>query len=172
MTDLRTPSGGLNSIQDLVTISDNYRAEKDVLGIVEWIRNYGDYYGQLDVAYLDPDRVDSPFDAPYIIIEWRNGVAHHVFSVWELNESVKQRVLAADLKYVDVEAEMEKHNAKVRKEIAQKGRESFAEARDIIEHAAANPKTSYSFANTEGEIVTVDSHNGVVKRDGQTVESQ
>jgi len=167
----RTRSGGLNDVQDLLHIAPNTTVERDVLGIVEWIRNYGDYYAQIDVAYLDPDKCDSPFDAPYIIFEHcRDGIPRLVCSVWKLDETVKERIKAADTTLYDVGAQIEKHNEARRKELAQASKDRMAEAGDIYAHALANPKTSYTFPNTDGDNVTLDDHVGIVKRNGQSVE--
>lgn len=167
----RSESGGLNTAQDLIQIAPETIMERGVFQIVEDIRNYGDFYGQIDVAYLDPAKGGSFTDAPYIVFQrCYDGKARVVFSVWELNASVLERVRAADTRYVDVGELVEKHNAKVREELAKKGREKMQEAGDIYSHALANAKTSYSFPNTEGDIVTLDDAVGIVKRNGQSIE--
>lgn len=171
MTDLRTETGGLNTIQDLIQVAPNVVMERDVLSIVEEIRNFGDFYGQIDVAYLDPETSGGLTDAPYIIFErCRDGKARLVFSVWQLDSSVMDRIRAADTTVFDIGELVEKHNAKRREEIEKAGKERLAEAGDIYAHALRNPKTSYTFENTDGEVVKLDDQFGIVKRNGQSVE--
>jgi len=151
--------------QDLVSISPGNKAERDVLNIVEWIRNYDP---NLDVMYLDPGRCESPFDAPYIVVEKCNdGQTRLVCSVWELDERVKQKILAADTFLSPVEQNFERINELARKAQKDKWEESKSEASDMGTHLLKNPKTSYTFKNHEGELVKVEDDFGVVKRDGR-----
>jgi hypothetical protein len=170
-TTPRTTSGGLNTIQDLIQTAPNTVMEKGVFSIVEWVREYGDYYGQIDVAYLDPEKSGGLTDAPYIIFErCRDGIPRLVFSVWSLDDSIKERIIAADMtKGVDIGKLVEEHNAKRREEIEAAGKEMLAEAGDVVAHALSNPKTSYTFPNTDGDVVKLDDQFGIVKKNGQSI---
>jgi len=159
---------GLNTAADLLHADDNalLREQADVFRIVEKIREYDP---NLDVAYLDPDK-GSIADAPYVIFEWcRDGVPRVIFSVWELNDRVMERVYAADTTKFDVEGAIDKANARTRKELEEKSKESFGVAKDIVQHIVASPKGTYSFPSTTGDVVTLRDDEGIVKRNGKSV---
>jgi hypothetical protein len=155
---------GLMTAQDLLHASPEslLREQEDVFRIVERIRAYDP---NLDVAYLDPDK-GSISDAPYVIVEHcRDGVTRLLFSVWELNASVMDRIYAADTTKVDVQGAIDLANEKARKELTEKKKERFGEAKDITEHIIKNPKGTYSFPTAAGEIVTLRDDEGIIKRE-------
>jgi hypothetical protein len=138
------------------------REQEDVFRIVERIRAYDP---NLDVAYLDPDK-GSISDAPYVIVEHcRDGKTRLLFSVWQLDMSVMDRIYAADTTKVDVQGAIDIANEKARKEREAKGKSTFDEAKDIVKHIIKNPKGTYSFPNTEGEVVTLRDDEGIIKRE-------
>jgi hypothetical protein len=163
----RTPSGGLNTIDDLLAANpDSVLADqRDVFRIVEEIRRIDP---NLDVAYLDPDRVgESLFDAPYAVYErCRDGVPRLLFSVWKLDDSVIDRVRQADTLAFDINGAVERANQRTREEIQKRGKERMAEGGDIVKHVLANPKTTYSFPSSTGEVVTLQDDYGIIKREG------
>jgi len=151
--------------QDLITIAPGNKAERDVLNIVQWIR---DYDPNLDVMYLDPGKCDSPFDAPYIIVEHCNdGVTRLVCSVWTLDDRVKQKILAADTFLSPVKENFEAVNEAARKAQRDMWKERTAEVKDQGTHLLKNPKTSYTMKNDKGELIKIEDDFGVVKRDGR-----
>lgn len=153
----------IRNMQDLLQADPGVvlREQSDVFRIVERIRAIDP---NLDVAYLDPDKATIT-DAPYMIFEWcRDGVPRVLFSVWEMDERVIDRIHAADTTKVDIEAAIEKANEAAREEARKKSQETIAEGGDIIAHAFANPKTSYTFPSTTGEVVKLD-EKGIVKRE-------
>jgi len=142
------------------------REQDDVFRIVQRIR---DYDPNLDVAYLDPDK-GSISDAPYIIFErCRDGVPRLLFSVWKLDASVMDRIIAADTTKFDVQGAIDIANARARKDIADKGAERMGEGADIVKHIVTSPKGTYSFPSTSGETVTLRDDEGIIKRDGKSV---
>ena len=162
MRELRTESKGLMTAEDLVQIAPNISVQKNVLAVIERIRNYDP---NLDVMYLDPSRFDTtPFDAPWVVVERCNdGKTRLVLSVWEMNDLVFQRVAAADTWNIDVQAKLDKVNEAARKEIERKRLESFGDAKDLLVHAMRAP-TSYKFKNHNNELVTLEDDVGIVKR--------
>jgi len=148
----------------MVTIAPGVVVERDVLAIVEWIRNYDP---DLDVVYLDPNRFDlSVDDPPYKVIErCPDGLTRVVFSCWTLDERVKERIIAADTWITDVQGRLEANNQGVRDSQQEAFKDSMAEAHDQVVHLLKNPKTSYTLTNSDGELVTIEDDKGVVKRD-------
>lgn len=138
-------------------------ASPDVLGIVDWIRDYDE---NLDVLYLDPKRHDlEPDDPPYKIVErCPDGLTRIVMSCWQLDESVKQRIYAADNKRHDVILRLDEHNAKVKLDQQRRFSEVRQEHADLIAHILKNPSTTYTFRNTSGQLVTLQDDYGVIRR--------
>jgi hypothetical protein len=155
---------GLMTAQDLLDANPEalLRDQEDVFRVVEQVRAYDP---NLDVAYLDPDK-GSISDAPYVIVEHcRDGKTRLLFSVWKLDASVMDRIIAADTTKFDVEGAIDLANAKAKKELEAKSKERFGEAQDITSHILANPKGTYSFPNTAGETVTLRDDEGIIKRE-------
>lgn len=136
--------------------------ERDVLGIIEAIQDYSD---RLVVMYIDPNRADFS-SAPWLIAERCNdGLLRRVMEVWELDKTVLDRIRAADTHTLDVLDAIGNHNAKVRLEKERHFKDEAAELNDLMVAVLKNPKTTYSFPTPMGEIVTLDDHLGVVKRE-------
>lgn len=160
---MRTTSGGLNTAEDLLQISPNVSVERGVSDVVDWIR---DYDPNLDVLFLDPLKADSPFDAPWIVVEHcRDGKTRLLFSVWDMNESVKARIYSADTTMVDIDTLITRENEKAREKQAKKWEDERGEAADLMKAAVKAP-TTFKFKNTKDELVTLDDQYGVVKREG------
>lgn len=155
---------GLMTAQDLLHANPEslLREQEDVFRVVEQIRAYDP---NLDVAYLDPDK-GSISDAPYVIVEHcRDGITRLLFSVWELNASVMERIYAADTTKVDVQGAIDLANEKARKEIEEHKADRFGEAKDVTSHILKNPKGTYSFPTAGGEVVTLRDDEGIIKRE-------
>jgi len=157
--DLLTPEDWTK----LVEVSPGVVVERDVLDIVDWVRNYAP---GLDVLYLEGlAKVGQP---PFKIVErCFDGKVRVVLDCWTLDESVKARIYAADTQRIDIEAAIQKNNDKIRADDKKAHGDRMAEAADIGKHLITNPKTSYTLTNTKGELVKIDDHLGVVKRDGK-----
>jgi hypothetical protein len=150
---------------ELVHLMPGVLVRNDVLNIVEKIRAYDD---RLDVQFLDPDRFPDWGDAPYRVVErCKDGFTRTVFGVWELNDTVLDRIRMADTARTDVLANLDANNAAVRMNSNRRFREEIlGEAHDIMKHAMQNPKTSFTFKNEQSELVTVQDDKGVTKREG------
>lgn len=155
----------LNTGKEIINV-DGMLVEKDLYELVQRIKAYDE---NLEVMYLDPSRSLGEFsDAPWIIAErCKDGQLRTVFSVWDMNESVLERIWNADNQKFHVQAKMEQHNANVRAEVARRYQEQRDEAMDIVEHILRNPRIRYSFPSTTGETVTLDDTVGVIKRVGE-----
>jgi hypothetical protein len=147
----------------MVQIAPGVLVEADVLDIVEWIRNY---HPNLDVVYLDPTRFDlSIDDPPYKVIERCNdGMTRVVFSCWTLDNRVKERIIAADTQHSDILGSMEKTEQALKNDKKRRFKDEMAEAHDLAAHLLRNPKTSYTFHDSDGDLITVEDDRGVVKR--------
>jgi len=72
---------------------DGLIVDKALYSIMEKVKEYDP---NLEVMYCDPNRAE-PFDAPWVIVERCNdGLYRRVFEVWDLNESVLERIYNAD----------------------------------------------------------------------------
>ncbi len=141
--------------QKLVEVAQGQFVEQDVLNIVEKIREYDP---NLCVQYLDPDVYSSLTDAPYRIMELcPDGNLRLVFSVWQLDERVLEKLYASDTFRHNILAELDKSNAKVKEAEQRRYREEMEEGMDIAKHVLKSPKNSYTFIE-KGKKVTVDSH--------------
>ena len=149
---------------EFVHLQPGVIVHRDVLNIVDKIRAYDE---NLEVQYLDPDRFPEFGDAPYRIVErCKDGFTRLVFSVWELDERVLERLYKADTARVDVMANLDANNARVKTEANRRFKEEIlSEAHDIMKSAMKAP-TTFKFKNNDGELVTLEDDKGVVKREG------
>jgi len=143
----------------LIEFMPGVLVERDVLNIVEKIRAYDP---NLEIQFLDPAKGADMYDAPYRIVEkCRDGFQRVVFTVWKLDETVLERIYQADSARSDILARLDANNARVRMEQNRRFREDIiGEAHDIAVHLLKNPSTTYSFHNTEGEVVKIEDDKG------------
>jgi hypothetical protein len=147
----------------LIDLGRGVQVEHDVLGVVEQIRKR---WPVLDVQFLDPGRFEEITDAPYRIIEHcADGFDRVVFSTWTLDGRIYERIYNADTLRGSILERIDANNNHLRAGERQRFQERLAEAADIAKHVLQNPRTSYSFENTDGEKITVQDDKGVVKRD-------
>lgn len=150
-----------------VKLDDGSIVERDVLNIVEKIRTR---YPNLVVQYVDPGSGPSLLDAPYRIVErCPDGLDRVVFSVWTLDETVLQRLQAADTHQIDVLAQLELKNLAARQKTERQFKESMAEAGDIVTHVLSSPKGRYSFDDPHtGKHVVIDDSQTKLPPGGST----
>lgn len=115
--------------------------ERDVLGIVKKIQEYDP---NLKVQYLES--ASSVGEAPYRIVETcRDGIERLVFSVWVLDESVLQRLFAADNQRWNVLSNLEQNNNKVREQQNRRFKEeALGSAREVTNAVLSSPKSTYT----------------------------
>lgn len=143
----------------LVKMSDGSLVERDVLNVVDKIR---DYDPNIRVKYCDPARAEFG-DAPYRIMELcPDGMERMIMSVWTLDESVLERLVACDNRRTNVLRDLEGNNLSVEKENHRRFREEMDEAADILHHYLASPKGRYSFVDPKTEHkITLDDQEGI-----------
>jgi hypothetical protein len=135
----------------LVGLDDGSFVERDVLNIIEKIYYYDP---NLKVQYLE--QAASVGDAPWRLIERCNdGQWRTVFYIWNLDERVLDRLYAADTHRHNVLAQLDTHNASVKRDTQRRYEDKRLESIDITKHVVASPKGRYSF-NIDGRWVQVD----------------
>ena len=138
------------------------KVEKDVLEVVQALNQYDP---NLEILMLKPGSSDFA-DAPYMIVEnCPDGLKRKVFSCWELDSRVMERIYRADTRRRDVLSEIEKHNEQLKLNAMKRYRDSMDEARDIMEHVLAHRGSRYSFPAANGDTVTLDDTIGIIKRE-------
>jgi hypothetical protein len=141
----------------LVRLADGSYVEQDVLNIIDKIQEYDP---NLKVKYVDPNRAEFG-DEPYRIVEvCPDGMERVVFGVWKLDETVLQRIYAADKMKSDVLANIDSHNRMVSQGVQARYEDQKLEAQDIVAHYLNSRKGRWSFINDEGKKVTVDDQEG------------
>ena len=118
----------------------------------------------LKVQYLDPDRA-GVVDPPYRIIEVTPTGPVQILAVWELNSLVVDQLhMMNSHAGIDVQAELDKHNAKVRSSKAYEHDQVNGERADISASAVTHfgkGKLQFNYINDTGEKrVIQDGHNG------------
>lgn len=142
---------------------DDFVVEKKTLDVIDRIR---DYDPNLDVLYLNPDRAGFT-DAPWVVIEnCRDGQVRKVFDVWEMNDSVFERLVACDTERSAILANIDSFNTQLRQAEQRRYDEKRQEANDKLAHLLAYPKTTYKLETDDGTLLTIDDKHGVIKREG------
>lgn len=108
---------------------------------------------RLRLQYLDPDRAGIG-DPPYRVVELTATGPVQVLAVWELNQSVVDRLHLMNSANIDVLAEIDKHNRK-KKEADKKAQdEHFAEGSDMLSTAVnhfGKGKLEFHYTNEAGQ---------------------
>lgn len=123
------------------------------------------------VTYLNPDtpttakRVGPCLgDAPFIIWERTQQGPRQVMSVWQLDQSVIDKLHLMNSANVDVLAEIDKHNDKLRRDMERENEEMLAEGRDMSASALSHfgkGKIEFKYTNDHGEKRVIrDGQNG------------
>lgn len=138
----------------LVELAAGVYVEEDTLRIVERIQ---DYDPNLVVKYLDPDRGGELGDPPYRIMErCPDGFERLVFGVWVLDESVIQRIFAADTQRHDIMARLESHNAKTKADQLRRYKEDvLGEAQEMVKAVIRSNKETYTLPGQDSNTQIV-----------------
>lgn len=137
----------------LIEIAEGTYVEHDVLNVVEKIRAYDP---NLRVKFCDPQRAEFG-DAPYKIVELcPDGIERIVFDVWALDDTVVQRIYAADNAKNNVLVDVDNNNLLAQKIQDRRYEEKRLESNDIVKHIFASNKGRYSFPREDGAIVHLD----------------
>jgi hypothetical protein len=142
----------------LIELADGSYVESDVLNIVEKIRAYD---SNLRVKYCDPALAELN-DAPYKIVELcPDGIERIIFYVWKLDETVLERIYAADNAHNNVLVNLDNVNLIAKKAQERRYEEVRLEDQDIITSYLKSPKGRYSFKRREDDaLVTIDDQEG------------
>lgn len=145
-----------------VKLASGDYVESDVFGIAKRIQ---DYDPNLRLKYLPPEQA-SLTDAPYALFELcRDGVERLVFTIWELDNRVLERLYAADNAKHDVLLQLDKHNNSLRSDLNRRYEDKRLAHKDLTSSILKSPKHKYSFKNDKGELITVDD-SAPYKKDG------
>lgn len=140
---------------DFVMVDGNI-VERHMLYLVEKIK---DFDPNLEVVCLDPNLADNPFEEPFLICERVGDQLFKIFGVWELNDSVLERIYQADTKRFDIQGLIDANNNKIRQETERRYREVREAKKDIVASAVEafeKERNSYSFERPEdGAKVTL-----------------
>jgi len=137
-------------------IVDGAVVEKDALRIAEAIE---DISPNLKVICLDPTTAGVN-EAPFVIVELcTDGVWRPVFSAWQLDQRVLDRIHMAD-RYAgnNALAMVEEAEAAFYKKEHQRFQEEREKAIDLVASIVRSPKSSFTFKNEEGVWVTINEH--------------
>lgn len=145
---------------------DGNIVERDALHIAEKIQ---DYDPDLMLICADPDDPRMGFaTAPFLVIRQRtDGTYERVLEAWELDDRILERIWAADgtrNNQLDQLVKMERQQQRD-KETAEK--EVMGANHELFAAALANPKSSFSFKNREGDLVTVKDEHPVTYNKGR-----
>ncbi len=140
---------------------DGNIVEKDALLVAEAIN---DYDPNLFVICVDP-HIANINDAPFIIAEkGPDGVMRRIFEVWELNNSVLQRIEAADTTRHDVQSKIDYVNSQVRGQWKKRYEERKDVWKDIFVTGLKHSKSSFTYRNPDtGEFTTIHEHKPMEK---------
>lgn len=123
--------------------------EDDVLGVVREINRL---WPNLVVQFLDPDRALLN-DPPYRIIERTAQGDKQVMAVWCLDNTVIERLHLANSHRFDIEASIEKHNAKIKAEKEYMAQQQMSEGADLaataVEHLGKG-KLQFTYKKDDG----------------------
>jgi hypothetical protein len=148
----------MDTTQRLVEIAEGVYVEQDVLNIVDKIRAYDP---NLKVKFCNPELAETG-DAPYKIVEvCSDGIERIVFSVWQLDDKVMERLYAADNSRTNVLVDIHNNNLLAKKIEERRYQEEKEEDRDLIASYLKSPKGQYSFRRRQDDaLVIVDDQEG------------
>lgn len=127
--------------QAYVDLGQGVLVERDVFDIA---RRVHEYDSNLRVQFLNDTDI-TVSEPPYRIVEHcKDGIDRPVFAVWTLNETVIQRIYAADNQKWDVLGRLDKTNDRARQVENHRYREVMAEAKEITAAVVASNKDTYT----------------------------
>lgn len=146
----------------LVELADGSLVEHDVLNVVEKIRNYD---SNLRVKFVDPLRAEFG-DAPYRVTELcPDSMERLVMEVWKLDETVLDRIMAADNSRNNVLLSLDNSNLIAQQIEKRRYEEIRLEDQDILHSYLKSPKGRFSFnRRQDGALVTIDDQHGRIHK--------
>ena len=131
---------------------DGMLVETDALRIAESIKQYDP---NLEILCVDPDLATDISEAPFVIAEYcRDGILRPIFSCWQLDNTVLERVRGADTNQIDLNASIDKMRADLKLQETRRYEEKRLENKDIVQHIAGM-KSKYTVRDSQtGELIT------------------
>ena len=121
-------------------LADGSVVETDALNIAHRVSEYDPNLSVQDLT--DAQRVDEP---PFRIVErCKDGITRPVFSVWILDETVLQRLFAADMEKWNVLDRIDANNAKAKQEETNRYRSRMDHASEIVKEVIKSPKDTFT----------------------------
>jgi hypothetical protein len=145
---------------------DGHMVERKAHAIALKIQEYDE---DLQLICLDPSNENVSFtEAPFMVIRNKgNDVYERVLEAWELDDRILERLWLSDGRkndQLDILAKMELAKKKEEKDA---WNEKKWQNHELFAAAMANPKSSFSYKNEEGELVTIKDDEGVSKNKGR-----
>jgi hypothetical protein len=145
-----------NTADDQYIVIDNMLVDKKMHDIAQKIDEYDEH---LCILCVDPAWCEFS-EAPFVlaeIVDTKDGPqVFKVFEFWELNDSILERIYASDTRRVDVLAEMDKNNKKVKDEEHRRYREKMQATADLAASIITSRKSSYTYTDEDRDAkVTV-----------------
>lgn len=145
----------------LIQMASGVLVEEDVLNVIKKLQEYDP---NIRVKYLNPEARQEVSDAPYAIFELcPDGLERLIFSTWELDDRVLQRLYAADNVKNNILQNITDNNAAIKEAQTQRYREKSLEVVDVMKHAFMSPKGQYSFEIDGKKIEITDDPNRKAK---------
>lgn len=117
-------------------------------GSYEIVRKIQEYDPNLRVQYLDPERASDLTDAPYRILELcPDGIPRVVFTVWELDERVIERLHRADSQRGNILQGLDGRNLLVEKARKRRYDDESDALKGLVADVLRSPKDTYSATN-------------------------
>lgn len=132
---------------------DGCLMERDVYEIGKRIQEYDD---NLRLYFVDPAKSDFN-DAPFVVCEvGRDGQLYKVLESWVLDQTILERIEAADCNRNDLLAVIDGRNVSYERDRQRRYEEKTLERQDLIAHIVADHKSRYSYRDSNtGEKVTI-----------------
>lgn len=129
----------------LVELATGEFMEEDAYGIVRRIMEYDP---NLRVQYLDPERASDITDAPYRILEMcPDGIPRVVFTVWELDERVVERLFRADSQKGNILHGLDGSNLLAKQGRERRYNDEEDALKEMVADVLASPKDTYKATN-------------------------
>lgn len=135
----------------LVQLSNGVTVTSDVYRIAKKVKEYDtnlSLKGDLDPTF---------YDAPYAIFELcPDGTERMVFTVWELDDRIMDRIYASDQAKNSVLLDLEGRNLLAKKWQNRRYEEKLLEAQDIVVSMLKSSKGRWTWKSDEGKLVKFD----------------
>lgn len=137
----------------LIELSQGILVEEDLYNVV---RKLQDYDPNIRIKYLNPEARAEISDAPYAIFELcPDGIERLIFTVFELDDRILQRLYAADTTRHNILTNISTANEVAAQLRKRRYTERQQEVVDIMKKAFLSPKGKYSF-EIDGKHILLD----------------